>query len=152
MDFNTFKCIVEKAKVECPLLFELDHDEIPQMEDIVAFQKQHHLQLPKKYIQFLSNYGGGYFGYANIYSFDKNSYFYLCNHNENKPASFLYVADNECGDYYAFPVENGKCQDRVVLLNHENSQVCSTEFSDILEYLVKVGLKKQISFGDMQES
>lgn len=143
MDFNTFKCIVEKAKVECPLLFELDHDEIPQMEEIFEFQKQYQVELPEKYIQFLLNYGGGYFGYANIYSLDKNSYFCLCNQNEKNLGPFLYVADNECGDYYAFPVENGKCKDAVVLLEHDNHEICTTEFSDILEYLVKIGLKQK---------
>lgn len=146
MEFNTFQCIVEKAQVECPLLFELEHDNIPHLEEILEFQKQHQIQLPKKYIRFLLNYGGGYFGYANIYSLDKNSYFYLPNHNEKVLEKFLYIADNECGDYYALPIEQGKCKEAVVFYNHDDDEIYSTEFADILEYLVKLGLKQRQLF------
>ncbi len=141
MNFDTFKSIVEKIKVEYPLLMELEHDKIPNEKEIFEFQRQYKIQLPEKYIQFLLNYGGGYFGYANIYSLDKDSCFYLCNYNE-KMDKFLYIADNECGDYYALPVEQGICKDYVVFYNHDDDKYYSTEFSDVLEYLVKTGFKK----------
>ena len=82
MDFEIFRSIVEKAKVKHAVLFGLDYDAIPSVEEIYSFQKEYKIQLPEKYIQFLLHYGGGYFGYANIYSLDKNSYFYLANHNK----------------------------------------------------------------------
>lgn len=141
MEFDTFQSIVEKAKVEQPLLFELEHDNIPQIEEISDFQKQYQIQLPKKYIQFLLNYGGGYFGYANIYSFDQNSDFFLPAHNKRELERFLCIADNGCGDDYAFLIEDGQCRDEVVFYDHDDRKAYHTEFSDILEYLVKEGLK-----------
>ena len=72
MDFETFREIVRKVKTEKSLLFELQHDKIPTMEDVIAFQEQYQLILPEKYIQVLLQLGGGYFGYANIYSLDKD--------------------------------------------------------------------------------
>lgn len=143
MEIHTFQHIVEKTKAECPLLFALDHDRIPYLDEILAFQKQYEIQLPEKYIYFLLHYGGGYFGYANIYSFDQNSDFYLLNHNEKVLDQFLYIADNGCGDSYAFPIQQGKCEETVVFYQHDNHKIYLTEFSDILEYLVKIGLKHQ---------
>ena len=81
MDFQTFNEVIKKVKTKKPSLFELEHDNIPEMENIINFQKQHKIILPEKYIQFLLSFGGGYFGYANIYSLDKNSSFFIFNHN-----------------------------------------------------------------------
>lgn len=142
MKFDTFKSIVDRVQKEKPLLFELEHDHIPSQKDIFKFEQLYHIQLPEKYIQFLFTYGGGYFGYANIYSFDKNSNFYLLNNNPFPLQKCLFIADNACGDYYAFCIENGKCSEAVVFYNHDDKKIYDTEFSDILEYLVKVGLKK----------
>lgn len=142
MDFEIFRSIVEKAKVKHAVLFGLNYDVIPSVEEIYSFQKEYKIQLPEKYIQFLLHYGGGYFGYANIYSLDKNSYFYLANHNKKVLDKLLFIADNECGDYYAFCIECGKCRDAVVFYNHDENTICGTEFSDIFEFLIKMGLNQ----------
>lgn len=142
MDFYTFKSIVDKIKNERPLLFKLEHDSIPNPEDISEFEQFYRIQLPEKYTQFLLTYGGGYFGYANIYSFDKDSHFYLLNNNPSPLQKYLSIADNGCGDYYAFCIENGKCSEAVVFYNHDDKKIYTTEFSDILEYLIKIGLKQ----------
>jgi len=140
MDFETFREAVKKAKTEKPLLFELQHDNIPTMEDVIAFQEQYQFILPDKYIQILLNFGGGYFGYANIYSLDKDSYFFIFNHNPVRVADLLFISDNGCGDYYAFRMEGNKCREEIVFYDHESKTVQDTDFSDVLEYLVKMGL------------
>ena len=142
MDFETFYEITKITKAKKPFLFELGHDAIPTMEHIFTLQKQHQVILPEKYIQFISNFGGGYFGYANIYSLDKNSYFYLANHNKKVLGKLLFIADNECGDYYAFCIKCGKCKDAIVFYNHDENTICATEFSDIFEFLIKMGLNQ----------
>lgn len=142
MDFDTFKNVVERTKEEMPLLFELGHDNIPKMEEVFEFQKQHQIQLPKKYIQFLINYGGGYFGYVNIYSLDKQSPFYLSAQNKKRLDKLLFFADNECGDYYAFCIENGICNEPVVFYQHDDKRIHNTKFSDVFEYLVTIGLNQ----------
>ncbi|RGE08128.1 SMI1/KNR4 family protein [Clostridiaceae bacterium TF01-6] len=143
MDFETFRKAIKKEKTEKPILFELEHDDIPTMKDVIAFHKQYQILLPEKYIQVLLNFGGGYFGYANIYSIDKDSYFFIFNHNPVKVENLLFIADNGCGDYYALRVDNNKCSDKIVFYEHESNTVQDTDFSDILEYLVKVGLHQQ---------
>lgn len=143
MDFHTFKSIVEKTKTEHTVLFALEHDAVPDMKDVLDFQQKYRIWLPEKYIQFLTNYGGGYFGYANIYSLDPDSYFYLGKHNKTVLDKLLFFADNECGDSYAFRIEDGKCDDAVAFYDHEKKKICDTEFCDIFEYLIKTGLNLQ---------
>ncbi len=141
MDFERFKEIVGNVKIKDPHLFELEHEKIPTMEDVIAFQEQYQIILSEKYIQFLLNFGGGYFGFAIIYSLDKNSYFSIYNHNPAKVEDLLFMADNECGDYYAFKIENGKCSEGIVFYDHDSNAIeQGTEFSDTFEYLVKTGL------------
>ena len=143
MDFKTFKEAIKKAKTAEPLLFELAHVNIPTVEEVIAFQKQYQITLPEKYIQFLLNFGGGYFGYANIYSLDKNSSFFIFHHNPAIVKELLFMADNGCGDYYAFRIEGGKCRDEIVFYDHEYNTVQDTDFSDVLEYLIKTGLDQR---------
>lgn len=141
MDFARFTEIVGNVKTKHPHFFELEHDKISTMEDVLAFQEQYQIILPEKYIQFLLNFGGGYFGFAIIYSLDKDSYFSIYNHNPAQVKDLLFIADNECGDYYAFQIENGKCSEEVVFYDHDNNAVeQGTVFPDIFEYLVKTGL------------
>ena len=142
MDFEIFRSIVEKAKEKHAVLFGLDYDAIPSVEEIYSFQKEYKIQLPEKYIQFLLHYGGGYFGYANIYSLDKNSSFFIFNHNPAIIKNLLFIADNECGDYYAFRVQGDKCSEEIVFYDHEDNTIKDTDFSDVLEYLVKIGLNQ----------
>ncbi len=112
------------------------------METIINFQKQHKIILPEKYIQFLLSFGGSYFGYANIYSLDENSSFFIFNHNPAIIKDLLFIADNECGDYYAFRVQDDKCSEEIVFYDHEDNAIKDTDFSDVLEYLVKTGLNQ----------
>ena len=140
MEFETFQEAVREAKKETPLLFELDHDNIPTIQDVTAFQEQYQIILPEKYIQFLLDFGGGYFGYAIIYSLDKNSDFFILNHNPARVENLLFMADNECGDYYAFRMESGKCSEEIVFFDHDSNTVQGAEFSDVFEYLIKMGL------------
>ena len=91
MDFDTFKEIVGTVKTKYPHFFELEHDKIPTMKDVIAFQEQYQISLPEKYIQFLLNFGGGYFGSAIVYSLDKNSYFSIYSHGADFQVSALLI-------------------------------------------------------------
>ena len=77
-------------------------------KDVEQFEKTVHITLPEKYKEFIMRYGGGYFGYANIYSLDVDSDFYLLKHNNLPFGKYVRIADNGCGDYYLFYIENGK--------------------------------------------
>lgn len=141
MEYGAFKKIVDEYKLKKPILFGLEHDRILSEAEIVSCENAFCIKLPQKYKEFLLNYGGGFFGYTNIYSLDKESEFYLFEQNSIPIDSFLRIADNECGDYYLLRVDNHKCLDKLFFYDHEINTVFETEYEDVLEFLIKEGLK-----------
>ncbi|MDE5599263.1 MAG: SMI1/KNR4 family protein, partial [Lachnospiraceae bacterium] len=77
MEYDVFSKLVNDCKEREPILFGLEHDEILSTVEIEKFEEKIHIELPEKYKKFLADYGGGYFGYANVYSLDEGSDFYL---------------------------------------------------------------------------
>lgn len=142
MEIREFNEIVGNVKIKNPILFGLGHDTIPSENDIIEYEKQNNVQLTEKYKQFLLKYGGGFFGFQNIYSLDKQSDFYIANHNSYPLGTILNIADNGCGDYYSLKIINGICQDAIVFYDHEIDKISDTEFSDIFEFLTNVGLQR----------
>lgn len=141
MDFELFNEITAEYKHKKPILFALEHDKIISAEEAGRFEQTIQLELPPKFKQFLLEYGGGYFGYANVYSLDKDGFFYLLKYNDPPIDRYLRIADNGCGDSYLLSIDNQKCLDRVLFYDHETKNVCETEYADILEYLIAAGLK-----------
>lgn len=141
MNYQEFQNIVEEKKKQKPILFQLEHDKIFTPEEIDDFQKKNNITLPETYCSFLAEYGGGYFGYANIYSLDSNSDFYLLAHRQFPKQEFLPMADNECGDYYVFKVENQNCLNKLYFYDHETGEIHNTPYENVLEYLVQAGLR-----------
>ena len=142
MNFDNFNTVVEEYRAKKPILFGLEHDKILSAEEIEQFEKTAQITLPEKYKEFIKSYGGGYFGYANIYSLDSDSDFYLLKHNNLPFKNYIRIADNGCGDYYLFSIENGKCLDSLLLSDHETGRIVWTEYGDIFEYLIEIGLKQ----------
>lgn len=73
MEYELFEKIVTDYKRRKPILFGLEHDEICSAEQIEDFENMLQIEFSEKYKQFLMNFGGGYFGYANVYSLDKKT-------------------------------------------------------------------------------
>ena len=142
MIFDMFNTIVEERRAKKPILFGLEHDKILSAEEIGRFENTVHIILPDKYKEFIASYGGGYFGYAKIYSLDENSDFYLLKHNNLPFEKYIKIADNGCGDYYLFSIDNGKCLETLYFYDHEVGKVVQSVYEDVFEYLIKVGLKK----------
>lgn len=141
MEYDVFEKIVDDYKLKKPILFGLEHDEVCSAKQIEDFENMLRIEIPKKYKQFLMNFGGGYFGYANIYSLDKESSFFLLAHNDIPVGDYLRIADDGCGDYYLLSVIDKKCLDQLFFYEHDTNSIYTTEYADILEYLTKVGLK-----------
>lgn len=102
MEYKVFCKLVDDCKKREPVIFGLEHDEILSTDEIEKFEEKIHIELPEKYKQFLSEYGGGYFWYANVYSLDEGSDFYLLHNNDVPVDKYLRIADNGCGDYHDF--------------------------------------------------
>lgn len=75
MEYEMFERIVGEYKSRNPILFGLERDEVCSAEQIEDFEKMLRLKFPRKYKQFLKNFGGDYFGYTNVYSLDKKAIF-----------------------------------------------------------------------------
>lgn len=144
MNFDNFNSVVEECRAKKPILFGLEHDKILSAEEIVQFERIAQITLPEKYKEFITRYGGGYFGYANIYSLDSESDFYILKHNNLPLEKFIRIADNGCGDYYLFKMDKGKCLEPVYFYDHDADKVTPSEHDDVFEYLIKVGLKKSV--------
>ncbi len=148
MEFEEFRKRVETKKRTDPHLFCLENDTIAGLEQIAAFEETHRIRLPEKYKLFLSTYGGGYFGYANIYSLDPKGVFPVTNENRFQfpltPGKCLYVSDNGCGDLYGFRIDpKGRCSERLFYRDHEDGAIYETEYTDTFEYLVAVGIENR---------
>lgn len=141
MTFELFEEIVIDFSRRKPVLFGLEHDKACSAEQMEEFENMLQVSLSEKYKQFLMNYGGGYFGYASVYSLDKTSSFYLLAHNDTPVGDYLRIADNGCGDYFLLKVNHRKCLEQLFCYDHDAKTICATEYADILEYLLKVGLK-----------
>ena len=142
MQYEKFKEIVCKAKEEKPIIFELECDKIPSKEELDIFEKETNIKLPKKYCDFLMDFGGGYFGFSNIYSIDENSIFYIGSNQDNVPNDYVAVADNGCGDYYVMD-KNSECLETIYLYENDTGKLYEIA-DDILEFLIKFGLKKEL--------
>lgn len=152
MDYTHFKEIVDEVKRKNPHLFELEHDQILSMTEIDIIEKKMNIRLPQDYRRFISEFGGGFFGYAIVYSLDENSCFYMFQdaplvQKGYLPKEYLPVFDNGCGDIYVLKIYERQCLDEVYFFNHERMSVAKTKFTNILEYLVEVGLKQDIEMG-----
>ncbi|MDD2971957.1 MAG: SMI1/KNR4 family protein [Lachnospiraceae bacterium] len=110
---STCRLHVSLAKTKHPLLFELNHDKIPTLTEIEAFEKRENVGLPEKYRQFLEIYGGGYFVFTNVFSLDANGDFYILGCGSCPLEGYLAISDNGCGDLYVLKIENNSCLDQL---------------------------------------
>ena len=130
-------------------------------ERIIELENKFNISLPTQYRKFLCKYNGGdtpetrykagrnssdlraFYGFGEVgYSVDKFSDFYLLKHNNLPFDKYVRIADNGCGDYYVLCIENGKCLEPLFFYDHESGKTIPTEYEDVFEYLVKLGLKK----------
>ena len=100
------------------------------------------MTLPADYKDFVRRYGGGDFGYANVFSAIPTSQWYIVEHNRLiEHDAFVAISDNECGDYYGFQTADGVCATEISFFDHDTNTVNVTEFPDLFEYLKVVALQ-----------
>ncbi len=149
MEFLEFEKLVELKKIENPTIFEINSCEVVGYNEILDFEKMLEVKLPSAYIEFLKNFGAGYFLFTIVYSVVKTSEWNVLD-KDNTPIDFLCFSDNGCGDMYGFLVVDNLCSDEVYIVDNESfcPESCSwefikTEFNDMFEYLVVHGLRER---------
>lgn len=147
MDFNEFSKIVDEKMVSNPIWFGLESDSKSTDDDITEIENSISIILPQEYKQFVKNYGGGYFAFTNVFSGIRDSEWYIVTQNIeagfNEANSFIAVSDNGTGDFYGFEVNDGKCESKISFYDHEDNTVKTTQYSNLFDYLVKVGLNSR---------
>ncbi|MDE5778889.1 MAG: SMI1/KNR4 family protein [Lachnospiraceae bacterium] len=143
MNKREFEELIQRVKIKNPRIFSLDSDCKSTIEDVELIEKYYNIVFPKSYLEFLLQYGGGYFAFTVVYSFDKQSPFYVRNNvstefvNDN---SFFPVIDFETGDLAGFKIFNGICEDSIMLYNHEEKTISDIKLN-FYDALVKYGLR-----------
>lgn len=114
--------------------------DIEKMEDV---EKYYDIILPDTYKDFVSQYGGGYFGFIVVYSCDCNGMFYIKDNVLKEwvvEKCFLPVVDLETGDFLGFEIDAGICKSKVTMYSHEEEALQEMQI-DFYEALLKFGLK-----------
>lgn len=143
MNFQEFAKLAGKAKIKHPRWFALAADRIPSGAEISNAERLLEVALPDDYKQFIRQYGGGYYAFANVFSLDMNSDWYLCAKNREYHyirEPYLRISENGSGDYYGYKGSNRQCSTEIWFFDHEVNQWERTRYQNLFEYLATVAL------------
>ena len=144
MKIKEFMNFLENEIETKPNLF-LFRDNEPKatIEDINNIEKILLGKLPESFIEFQMKFGGGTFGFAEIFSVCENSNFYVLNNENILEKDFFPVSDDQCGGVYCFKKNNGKFEDRIYYLDLSNLEIIveETEF-DFIQIFMKLAFNR----------
>ena len=132
-----------EMKVKPNLFLFRDNEPKATIEDINNIEKILLGKLPESFIEFQMKFGGGIFGFAEIFSVCENSNFYVLNNENILEKDFFPVSDDQCGGVYCFKKNNGKFEDRIYYLDLSNLEIIveETEF-DFIQIFMKLAFNK----------
>ena len=141
MIIEDLKQIDSRYRKEKPLMFEaITSDRKASIEQLEAVERAIGVRLPPSYRAFLSEFGGGAFGFVVIFSADPDSEWYLPNKQRQAsrylPSGLLALSDDFAGGNYVFKVPNGQAQEAVFYWNQDGGE-SPTKFKDILEFVAR---------------
>lgn len=142
MDRISFHIKVREIAEKKPKLFAIESDGIVDPDRITEVEKYYDVIFPDSYKDFLSQYGGGYFGLIVVYSCDCNGMFYIKDTVSKEwveEKKFLPIVDFETGDFVGFKIESGICKGKVSLYSHEEDKLHDMNM-ELYEVLLKYGL------------
>ena len=141
MTLNELKKIHDLYKKEKPRLFLLvSPDQAATAQQLETVEGELGMRLPAKLREFLMEFGGGIFGFTNVFSADPNSEFYLPARSSEAakylPPDLLAFSDDFAGGYYLFKVTAGQAGESVFYWNADGG-ITETEFDDVLEFVAR---------------
>ena len=145
MNYNDFIKEYEIIKKKRPILFQLEHDNPVDSKTINEHEIYFGIKFADSYRKFLSEFGGGYWGFIKVFSVDNTGDFnikkYITKDFVNEH-SFLPIVDLETGDYIGYNISDDKCTEDLLLWLHEEQEKIKIRF-DFYELLIFKGLKNQ---------
>ncbi len=141
MTLDDFKQIHNLYKKEKPKLFLLvSPDQEATARQLERVEGELRVRLPARLREFLTEFGGGHFGFANVFSADPEGEFYLPAKNDDAaaylPPGLLAFSDDYAGGYYVFKVIDGQAGESVFYWNVDGG-LAETEFDDVLEFVAR---------------
>jgi hypothetical protein len=141
MILNDFRKAHQRYQIEKPKLFLLAEPDPPATaEQLSSVEREIGVKLPSEYRGFLSEFGGGTFGFTNIFSLNPDSEYYLPSRREEAssylPSDLLPFSDDFSGGLYVFKVKDREAQKSVYYWNSDGGLV-ETKFADVFEFVAR---------------
>lgn len=139
--FEQFKLADRSLRNKRPKPFLLmPPDRAATKSELDELERALSVHLPKNYLLFLSEYGGGNFGFVKIFSADPESEWYLVERQAQAstylPGDLIAFSADFAGGYYCFQVRDGFADDRVTYWNCDGGSQDSG-LPNIFEFLKK---------------
>ncbi|MFI5490476.1 SMI1/KNR4 family protein [Micromonospora echinaurantiaca] len=115
-------------------------------EEIAEAERALGVTLPKQYKAFMRRYGGGQFGFLDLLPIPTAGSAHhvddvvSISQAEFPDGSFVAVAPVGTGDYWCFPVLDGRCSDEVWFHYHDVDEP-SLEAPGFLEFAARLGIR-----------
>jgi antitoxin YobK len=119
VDFTEFDRLVEPMRARSAALqaeygFALIDARAASAQELLEAEEHLGATLPSQYKTFMMHYGGGQFGLIDLLPVTPirgDDDIVSVNQRENPAGSFVAIAPVGTGDYWGFPVTNGRCSD-----------------------------------------
>ena len=144
METKEFINFLENEMTTKPNLFLFKENEPKAtIEDINNIEKILLGKLPKSFIEFQMKFGGGTFGFTEIFSVCEKSDFYVLSNRNIIEKGFFPVSDDQCGGIYCFKKNNERFEDKIYYLDLSNLEVIveETEFN-FIQIFMKLAFNK----------
>lgn len=141
MNHDDFSALVDRARRDHPIWFDLPRDEPPDEQVLVDAEAELGARLPEDFRWFLRQFGGGDFAFATIYSADPGSDLSLLRNQPGDTEGLVAFSDDGTGSLFVFPVEDDACRDRVLVWDDELGDVRPTGYGTFLEFVARVALQ-----------
>jgi hypothetical protein len=110
-------------------------------DDLTAWEQEHGVALPASYRHFAKVHGCGGFVFTTVLSVLAESSYPIAPCLEQVGNDLVPIIDNQCGDYYCFPVLDGTCIDRMVFADHEIGYEATEDGRDFFQFVAEQGLQ-----------
>jgi hypothetical protein len=113
-------------------------------QEIMSVEREMAVSLPDKYKAFMMRFGGGAFGFVELFPLapvaSGSDDLRTLNDRDFADRNFVAIAPVGTGDHWGFPVTNGRCDDSVWFRFHDAGDD-EPAAADFLEFVAEHGLK-----------
>lgn len=115
------------------------------LDEVTDLEHQIGVVLPEQYKTFMMRYGGGTFGFVELFPItchpeDALQDLGSLNREEFPDRSFVAVAPVGTGDHWGFPLTDGRCHDEVWFHVHDGGAT-ELDATDFLEFVARQRLR-----------